>query len=293
VRRGGVVAVVETAKGAIAIEIFEDGTVASLIAAPGETLKVGAPMAEIATATQEPAPPSPAEAPAQPPPPPLPGRRVTTMERPEGTAPMRVRTTPAARRRAATLGIPLERLRGTGVDGAICLADLAEAKPHGSGFDPASMRAAIAAAMGRAKREIPHYCLSETIDLGEALDHLAALNGPRDPPARILPAALLLRAAARADRVASCAAGNLVGLAEEPMTEAETRAMVAALLGAIAPEADLAAVAEDADLRETLDLDSMDFMRFVAGLHERTGLPIPEADYPRLFTLRGIVAYFA
>jgi pyruvate dehydrogenase E2 component (dihydrolipoamide acetyltransferase) len=116
----------------IAIEIFEDGTVASLMAAPGETLKVGAPMAEIATATQEPAPPSPAEAPAQPPPPPLPGRRVTTMERPEGTAPMRVRTTPAARRRAATLGIPLERLRGTGVDGAICLADLAEAKPHGS-----------------------------------------------------------------------------------------------------------------------------------------------------------------
>jgi acyl carrier protein len=84
-----------------------------------------------------------------------------------------------------------------------------------------------------------------------------------------------------------------VGLAEEPMTEAETRAMVAALLGAIAPEADLAAVAEDADLRKTLDLDSMDFMRFVAGLHERTGLPIPEADYPRLFTLRGIVAYFA
>lgn len=77
------------------------------------------------------------------------------------------------------------------------------------------------------------------------------------------------------------------------MTEAETRALVAELLGAIAPEADLASVAEDADLRETLDLDSMDFMRLVAGLHDRTGLPIPEADYPRLFTLRGIIAYLA
>jgi acyl carrier protein len=77
------------------------------------------------------------------------------------------------------------------------------------------------------------------------------------------------------------------------MTEAETRALVAELLGAIAPEAELASVADDADLRETLDLDSMDFMRLVAGLNERTGHPIPEADYPRLFTLGGIIAYFA
>jgi acyl carrier protein len=77
------------------------------------------------------------------------------------------------------------------------------------------------------------------------------------------------------------------------MTEAETRTLVAELLGAIAPEAELASVADDADLRETLDLDSMDFMRLVTGLHERTGHPIPEADYPRLFTLGGIIAYFA
>ncbi len=49
----------------------------------------------------------------------------------------------------------------------------------------------------------------------------------------------------------------------------------------------------DADLRETLDLDPMDFMNLVIGLHERTGVDIPDADYPQLFTLDGAVAYLA
>ncbi len=77
------------------------------------------------------------------------------------------------------------------------------------------------------------------------------------------------------------------------MTRQETLALVAEVLGGIAPEADLSAVAGDADLREALDLDSMDFQNLVAGLHERTGAPIPEADYPRLLTLDGMAAYFA
>ncbi|GGG36206.1 hypothetical protein GCM10010964_25140 [Caldovatus sediminis] len=67
--------------------------------------------------------------------------------------------------------------------------------------------------------------------------------------------------------------------------------MVAEILAGIAPEAELSAVAGDADLREALDLDSMDFLNFVAALHERTGRPIPEADYPKLSTLDGVVAY--
>jgi acyl carrier protein len=67
--------------------------------------------------------------------------------------------------------------------------------------------------------------------------------------------------------------------------------MVAEILAGIAPEAELSTVAGDADLREALDLDSMDFLNFVAALHERTGRPIPEADYPKLFTLDGVVAY--
>jgi acyl carrier protein len=76
------------------------------------------------------------------------------------------------------------------------------------------------------------------------------------------------------------------------MTREETLALVADILGGIAPEADLAKVPGDADLREELDLDSMDVLNFVAALHERTGQPIPEADTPKLLTLDGLVDYF-
>lgn len=75
------------------------------------------------------------------------------------------------------------------------------------------------------------------------------------------------------------------------MTEAQAKDLIHEILGGIAPEADPASVAGDADLREALDLDSMDFLNFVVGLHERTGIDIPEADYPRLRTLDGAVAY--
>lgn len=77
------------------------------------------------------------------------------------------------------------------------------------------------------------------------------------------------------------------------MTRDETLAMLAEILAEIAPEADLATVPPDAELRDRLDLDSIDFNTLLAALHERTGYPIPEADYPRLATLDGIVAYFA
>ena len=75
------------------------------------------------------------------------------------------------------------------------------------------------------------------------------------------------------------------------MNEADIRRLAAEVLSGIAPEADLAQVGDDADLRETLDLDSMDFLNFVTGLAQRSGRSIPERDVPRLFTLRGLVAY--
>ncbi|MDH4052432.1 MAG: acyl carrier protein [Rubrivivax sp.] len=77
------------------------------------------------------------------------------------------------------------------------------------------------------------------------------------------------------------------------MNETEIRALAADVLAGIAPEADLATVGDDEDLRAALDLDSMDFMNFVIGLHQRTGIDIPEADVPRLFTLRGLAGYLA
>jgi acyl carrier protein len=75
------------------------------------------------------------------------------------------------------------------------------------------------------------------------------------------------------------------------MTEAETRSLIWTILGGIAPEADSSAVTDNEDLREALDLDSMDFLNFVVGLHERTGIDIPEADYPQFHTLNSAVAY--
>ncbi len=77
------------------------------------------------------------------------------------------------------------------------------------------------------------------------------------------------------------------------MTESEIRALAAEALAGIAPEADLASVGDTEDLREALDLDSMDFLNFVVALAERSGRSIPEADTPRLFTMQGLVAYLS
>lgn len=76
------------------------------------------------------------------------------------------------------------------------------------------------------------------------------------------------------------------------MNENEMRGLVGAALENIAPEVDLAAVGAGEDLREALDLDSMDFLNLVIALHGATGRDIPEADYPRLRTLAGMVEYF-
>jgi acyl carrier protein len=77
------------------------------------------------------------------------------------------------------------------------------------------------------------------------------------------------------------------------MQEPDIRRLAADVLAGIAPETDLATVNDGADLRDALDLDSMDFLNFIVGLHQGSGVPIPEADYPKLFTLGGIVAYLS
>lgn len=70
-----------------------------------------------------------------------------------------------------------------------------------------------------------------------------------------------------------------------------TRAHIVAALSTIAPEADLASVDPGAPLREQLDIDSMDFLRLLAALKQRTGVDVPEADYRRVSTLAGMEAY--
>ncbi len=69
--------------------------------------------------------------------------------------------------------------------------------------------------------------------------------------------------------------------------------VVRGTLAQVAPDADLDALALDANLRDELDLDSMDFLNFVIGLHKALGVDIPEADYSKLTTLAGAVTYLA
>lgn len=77
------------------------------------------------------------------------------------------------------------------------------------------------------------------------------------------------------------------------MTNDEIRKIVIDLLGGIAPEADFDILDEDEELREALDLDSMDFLKFIAALHEATGVDIHEADYAKLDTMAGVIDYLA
>lgn len=235
VRKGDVVAVVETHKGAIEVEIFEEGVITELVAREGDEVPVGGLLARLAKAGEaveaapvaEPAAAPEREAPAEAP---APAKPIEEIEEVKETAPpappkapepapavppaARPMISPAARRRAAELGIDAEALPGTGIDGSVTLADVeaaghvarppppkfAERKPERprSGFDPAEMRQAIAAAMSRSKREIPHYYLTTTIDMAQSLDWLEVYNRDRPPEERLLAAVMSLKATALA-----------------------------------------------------------------------------------------------
>lgn len=222
VKRGDVVAEVETDKGVIEIEVFEEGVVDRLLVEPSqERLPVGAVLAMIRTngaptaapAAVEPAPAvaekkpevvRPVEAPAPVPPAPASERRA--------------RVSPLARKLAAELGVDLSTVQGTGAHGAIERADVeraAEAKklaqkapvappppppapPAAKPDTLAAMRRAIAAAMARSNREIPHYYLQTRIDMRRALQWLEAENLKRPIKQRLLPAVILLKAVSRA-----------------------------------------------------------------------------------------------
>jgi acyl carrier protein len=77
------------------------------------------------------------------------------------------------------------------------------------------------------------------------------------------------------------------------MDPAEIRTTIAQVLATIAPEVDLEALDARAPLRDQVDLDSMDFLNLIVGLHERLHIDIPESDYARLVSLDDLVAYLA
>ena len=207
VKRGDIIAVVETQKGAIEIEVFEDGMFDRTLVEIGAKVPVGTPLALISHAGE-----TAAEMPRPPAAPPRPAAA------PAGAAPVpvaavgieRLRVTPAARRAAEQAGLSLEGISGTGPTGEIGLADIAarlgeapapagpEAAVAAAPGPATGMRAAIAAAMAHSKREIPHYYLGHTIDLTAAEKFLAARNNARKPADRLLLGTLLVKAVARA-----------------------------------------------------------------------------------------------
>lgn len=275
VHRGDVVANVETQKGIIEVEIWEDGVIEDFLVELGEMVDVGTPIARLGPvegavdveaapliepeAAEEPAVEAePHEAPAPVPPPPVrhlahelgvdidrlvgsgPGGEVTREDIHAAATPLvpapgeRVAASPLARAKAAELGIDLSVLVGTGPKGVIVEADVVAGATAAATVDapaptqpePAAptvaaaadktaekaaekakaeernlaMRSAIAKLMVKAKREIPHYYLGHQIDMSRALAWLEEENAARPVTERVLPAVLLLKAAALATR---------------------------------------------------------------------------------------------
>ena len=246
VKRGDIIAVVDTEKAEIEIEVFESGVIQNIVVQVGETVPVGTVLAVIGqegevtqpvAAPKEvkapPAPPPPAK--AAPPPPPTPPRVAPSPPTKAPATPSgRLRISPLAMRTAMELGVDLSTVKGTGPDGAITQADVKQAaapqatptaappppappspppaaaeaakavpptRPVKAPTDrQASMRKAIAAAMSRSKREIPHYYLGHHIEVSKALTWLQAENSKRPVTERLLYSVLLLKAVATAVR---------------------------------------------------------------------------------------------
>lgn len=191
VKPGQVIAVVDTAKAAIDVECWHEGTVAQLLIDVGAKVPVGTVIARLL---------EPGENPQH-------ARRTTPTTQPlliEAQAPAagrRLRISPAARKRAAELGLSTDDLQDHGPQGAITLEDIETAARVTHPQDPdQAMRQTIAAAMSRSKREIPHYYLSETIALDTAMAWLQAHNAQSTLQERLLSNVLLLKAVALALR---------------------------------------------------------------------------------------------
>jgi pyruvate dehydrogenase E2 component (dihydrolipoamide acetyltransferase) len=211
VHRGDIVAVVDTDKADVDVEIFESGVLEEILVPAGERVAVGTPLA-LVRATGTPAPEPTTE----------PSRRVEPPSRaeqptPEPTPPARAHVTsgppsPVLRRLARHLGVDLDQVRGSGAGGAVTRADVEAAAtpipaPSAAVGEPErhqptekrlALRDAIAKLMARSKRDIPHYYLGTEVDFSRARTWLDEANGSRPVSERLLAAVLQLKAVARA-----------------------------------------------------------------------------------------------
>ncbi len=249
VRKGEIVAVVDTSKAAIDIECWHDGVVHRLLTEVGQTIPVGTVMALLLV---------PGEAAPEP--------GLAAQPGPAAPAvPARQRVSPAARQRAAELGLALPDLVGSGADGAVTREDVeraalraapAAAVPPAPVDRAAEMRKSIAAAMSRSKREIPHYYLAETVPMRQALAWLAQANAQRPVAARLLPAVLLLKAVALALRDTPEINGLFVDGRFQPSASVHIGVAISLRQGGLVAPAlhDVAAKSLDELMRELNDL---------------------------------------
>lgn len=210
VARGDIIAVVHTDKADVEVEVFTSGVIERTLVEPGAEVPVGTPLAVIREDGAAPAPPLAARAPAA-----APAAAAAPGEAPH------VLISPSARQLARELGLDPGLIRGSGPSGRIQCRDVEEAAAAREAPPPAperapaariaappaaaedrgaAMRRAIAAAMSRSKREIPHFYLGQTIHMSAATAWLAQENLHRPVPERLLHGVLLVKAVALALR---------------------------------------------------------------------------------------------
>lgn len=225
IHRGEAIAVVETDKGLIDIESFDDGILETVVVQPGTKVPVGTVLAQLsgeaagaATAPlAAPAAGAPAAARAPAPaagvaPPQAAIRGAPSPARPPAQVTGRLRISPAARRRAEELGVTLEALAAQVGSEIVHIEDVerlaAASAAIAAGTRPAAaeapvdsrsaMRIAIGNAMARAKREIPHYYLGHSVDFGPARAWLERHNAQVPVKERLIEGVLITKAVALA-----------------------------------------------------------------------------------------------
>lgn len=183
VSRGEIIAEIDTDKGVIEVECFTSGVVEKLLVQPGAEVPVGTVLAIIRED----------------------GEVIAAEAPPAAPKHERIKISPLARKTAESLGVDPAGIEGTGPGGRITQEDIERAAIAETPAPPPDqvdsterMRQAIAAAMARSKREIPHYYLGTSIDMTSRLDWLAAENLKRPVEKRLLYGVLLIDAVARA-----------------------------------------------------------------------------------------------
>jgi pyruvate dehydrogenase E2 component (dihydrolipoamide acetyltransferase) len=199
VKRGDIVATVDTQKGLIDIEVFEEGRIEKLLIKEDEKVPVGTVMALIDDGKGTPVSATISA--------PVTSETITPVveKKTEMEMPHRIKASPLAKTIAAEKGVDLSTITGTGEEGAITKEDVLKAVAERTspaeekkGTSSESIRMAVAAAMSKSNREIPHYYLETKVDMSKTLSWLTAANLQRSVKERLLPVVLYMKAAAKA-----------------------------------------------------------------------------------------------